>query len=267
MPNENIPYGGGANTFGQSVAPVQYGSYGDYYNNSVGYAGSMQPLPNIYGGSVAPSGGSYNFDTPSNPINASTPQQSSGGAANTVGNLLGTAAGFTPYGAALGAVQTIGGVIGMSQLNKEKYPEYTASEDLKAAKSRSGQRAMMGFTPAQTRAFQQNIGMSIMTDQQNSRDMAGGSLSQAVNARGSGQRLNSFNQFASADAQQQMGNIQYDDSMTDKLQNLRNKNTQEALNRRLRLEQAYGGAIKAGTENIGNSFDSGRAMSMIAGMG
>jgi len=264
MPNDPIPYGGGVNPFGK---PQPTGlTYGDMYNNMTGYSGTP-----FYG--AMPNSG-FNFSTVQYPINtpnanlssdgntglSNAPSQSQDG--NSIGNLLGNS---NPLGAALGAVQTIGGIVGMQQLNKQPFPEYSATSDLQKAKSRSGQLSNMGYTNAQRNVFLQDLGRIGNEDYINAINMSGGNLSRALGARRSAMRFNALNQFAQGDAAQRMSNIRYDDSMTDKLQRLQDMNTQVKLNRRMALEQAYGGAIKAGTENIVNSFDSGQAMKLIAG--
>jgi len=190
------------------------------------------------------------------PQSQATPQSNPLGAQASSGN---------PLGSVLGAVQLAGGVIGMKQLNKQPFPEYSATSDLQKAKSRSGQLSNMGYTNAQRNVFLQDLGRIGNEDYINAINMSGGNLSRALGARRSAMRFNALNQFAQGDAAQRMSNIRYDDSMTDKLQRLQDMNTQVKLNRRMALEQAYGGAIKAGTENIVNSFDSGQAMKLIAG--
>ena len=239
---------------------------------------SMNPTPSVSGdtigswtgynapvyGGVPNLGGSYNFTNPQYPVtsqsNLSSPMQQSGGfgAAGGMG-------GMNPMASALGAFQIMQGTMGMKRLEKEKYPEYTASPELSRAKTRSGQMANMGFTPEQRAQFNFTLGQATNHDYRNAIDLAGGNLSGALNARRSGMRLGAINQFAQQDAQQRMSNIRYDDSMTDKVQRLRDNNTQVALNRRMALEQAYGNAIKTGTENVVNSFDMGQAMKMMSG--
>ena len=172
-----------------------------------------------------------------------------------------------PLGSLLGAVQLAGGIIGTEQLKKKPFPEYKETKELSQAKDRSARFAKMGYTPAQRNVFMQDLARVGNEDYINAINMSGGNLARALNARRSAARFNALNQFAQGDAAQMMSNIRYDDSMTDKIQRLQDLNTQVKLNRRMALEQAYGGAIKAGTENIVNSFDTGQAMQMIAGMG
>jgi hypothetical protein len=230
-------YGGGFNQ------PLQGG-----FNQGNYYLGQPQSAP-------------VSFE-PSPSASASAPPQSQGG------NPMGASpSSSNPLGAALGAVQLAGGIIGMKQLEKQAFPEYSATADLQKAKSRSGQFAQMGYSPEQRNTFMQDMARIGNEDYINAINMSGGNLSRALGARRSAMRFNALNQFAQGDAAQRMSNIRYDDSMTDKIQRLQDMNTQVKLNRRMALEQAYGGAIKSGTENIVNSFDSGQAMQMIAGMG
>jgi len=254
----NIPYGS-VNPFGKPQPQAM--TLGDLYNQSTGYYGTpfTGQMPN-----AGNQGQSFNFTQPSNPITSSSNLSSSGNSQS--GNPMGSqAGGSNPLGGVLGAVQLAGGIIGMKQLEKQPFPEYSATSDLQKAKSRSGQLSNMGFTNAQRNVFLQDLGRIGNEDYINAINMAGGNLARSINARRSAMRFNALNQFAQGDAAQRMSNIRYDDSMTDKLQRLQDMNTQAKLNRRMALEQAYGGAIKAGTENIVNSFDSGQAMKMIAG--
>jgi len=162
--------------------------------------------------------------------------------------------------AALGGIQTIAGMIGANKLSKTPWPEYTASPELQAAKSRSSQRSQTGFTPQQTGAFRANLASMLNADYRNAINMAGGSLAGAITARNTGSRLRALNQFAVDDANQMARNIAYDDSITNQLQSLRNMNTQTQLQRRMALEQAYGGAIRSGTTNLANYFNLGAAL-------
>lgn len=239
-------------------------SYDPSYNPS----GTINYTSQYGGGFNTPtqfgSGGYTMASSPQEMASYKSPQQFGGfGAAG--GGAAGGMGGMNPMASALGAFQIMQGTMGMKRLEKEKYPEYTASPELSRAKTRSGQMANMGFTPEQRAQFNFTLGQATNQDYRNAIDLAGGNLSGALNARRSGMRLGAINQFAQQDAQQRMSNIRYDDSMTDKVQRLRDNNTQVALNRRMALEQAYGNAIKTGTENVVNSFDMGQAMKMMSG--
>jgi len=176
-----------------------------------------------------------------------------------------TSSAMNPLQTVLGAVQLVGGVMGNKQLQKEAYPSFKPITQLQQAKIRSGQLAQMGYTPEQTAVFKQDLARIGNEDYRNAISLSGGSLSRALNARRNTMRFGALNQFAQGDAAQRLSNIRYDDSITGQLQNLANMETQNRLQRRISLEQAYGGAIKAGTENIVNSYDSGQALKMISG--
>jgi hypothetical protein len=183
------------------------------------------------------------------------------------GNPMGaTSSAMNPLQTVLGGIQVVGGVIGLKQLQKEAYPSFKPITQLQQAKVRSGQLAQMGYTPEQTAVFRQDLARIGNEDYRNAISLSGGSLSRALNARRNTMRFGALNQFAQGDAAQRLSNIRYDDSVTGQLQNLANMETQNRLQRRISLEQAYGGAIKAGTENLVNSYDSGQALKMISGV-
>lgn len=234
-------------------------TYGNLYNDMTGYSGTPYTGQGPFG--------SFNFSQPSNPITSSSTSYStepSSGNQSGFGNAV-SSSSMNPLQSVLGAVQIIGGVEGMKKLQKEAYPSFKPTTDLQKAKIRSAQFANMGYTPEQTAVFKQDLARIGNEDYQNAISLSGGSLSRALNARRGIMRLNALNQFAQGDASQRMANIRYDDSITSQMQNLANMETQARLQRRIMLEQAYGGAIKTGTENIVNSFDSGQALKMIAG--
>lgn len=259
----NIPYGS-VNPFGKATATPSV-TYGSVYNDMTGYTGTPYTGQGPFGS------GSFNFSQPSNPITSSSTSFSDGntgftptqGGNNPLGAVSSSA--MNPMQTLLGGIQVAGGVMGMKKLQKEAFPSFKPTTDLQRAKIRSGQFANMGYTPEQSANFQQDLARIGNEDYQNAISMSGGSLSRALNARRTTMRLNALNQFAQGDAAQRMANIRYDDSITGQMQSLANMETQARLQRRIMLEQAYGGAIKAGTENIVNSFDSGQALKMIAG--
>lgn len=254
----NIPYAS-VNPFGKASATPSV-TYGSVYNDMTGYTGTP------YTGQAPFSAGSFNFTQPQAPITSSSTSFSNGDTGNQ-NNPLGaiSSSAMNPMQTLLGGIQVAGGVMGMKQLQKEAFPSFKPITDLQKAKARSAQFANMGYTPEQSANFQQDLSRIGNEDYQNAISMSGGSLSRAINARRGMMRMNALNQFAQGDAAQRMANIRYDDSITGQLQSLANMETQSRLQRRIMLEQAYGGAIKAGTENIVNSFDSGQALKMIAG--
>jgi hypothetical protein len=252
----NIPYGS-VNPFGKPQPQAM--TFGDLYNQSTGYYGTpfTGQMPN-----AGSQGQSFNQtqQTQQQVIPQTPPTDQSGNPMGAVSSAM------NPLQTVLGGIQVVGGVMGLKQLQKEAYPSFKPITQLQQAKIRSGQFAQMGYTPEQTAVFRQDLARIGNEDYRNALSLSGGgSLSRALNARRNTMRFSALNQFAQGDAAQRLSNIRYDDSITGQLQNLANMETQNRLQRRISLEQAYGGAIKAGTENIVNSYDSGQALKMISG--
>ena len=157
--------------------------------------------------------------------------------------------------AILGGAQTIGGLIGLSKLQKQKWPEYEATPELLAASQRSAQRAKMGFTPQQESAFKSNLSSMLNADYRNAVNMSGGNLAQAITARNQASRIRGMNQFAVDDANLMASNIREDNMMIGRLQGIADMRTQSAERRRIMLEQAYGGAVQSGLKNTFNAFN------------
>jgi hypothetical protein len=250
------------------------------FGSNAGFSGFGAPNQFVAGGYNA---NPYNYSPGQTPsINTPyTPPSASGQLWNPAGQLAaaqspagaGAAAGatpaagtssFNPIGFGLGAVQTIGGIAGMRKLNKTPWPEYKASQGTLAAAGRAQQLSQMGYTPAQAAAFKANMGTALNTQFSNQVNMAGGGLAGALGARGTAQKLQAMNQFAATDAEKQMGNIRYADQQTANLQSLQNMQTQASMQRRMALENAYGAAIKQGSENMAGAFDTGAAFANMA---
>ncbi len=258
---------------------MAYNPFNPPFNPTLGYqqqtGGFTSPYNMAQGNSYQMGAGmlgDVSFNMPSgSPAAPAAPSAPGAGAKSGVGgNLLKTATGLATGNylqAGLGLVQTIGGIAGANKLNKTPYPEFKPSAEMMADKARTSQFSQMGYTPEQRGQFMSQMGMSQNADYRNAVNMAGGGLSQALNAQRGGMRLGAINQFAQGDAAQRMANIRLDMAQTDKLQNLRNQNTQVALQRRQQLEQAYGGAIKSGTENFVNAFPGGGAGASSYGLG
>lgn len=209
--------------------------------------------------------GSY-MGQPSAPMSFANTGTAPTGAEAAAGETPGAAStsSFNPIGFGLGAVQTIGGISGMRKLNRTPWPEYKASQGTLAAAGRAQQLSQMGYTPAQAAAFKANMGTALNTQFSNQVNMAGGGLAGALGARGTAQKLQAMNQFAATDAEKQMGNIRYADQQTANLQSLQNMQTQASMQRRMALENAYGAAIKQGSENMAGAFDTGAAFANMA---
>jgi len=256
---------------------MPFDANGNWVSNSPLYSGGFtQPQGGFNQGLDSNNYGTYMGMPQSSPMSfantgaapqSSFPTQPSGTSSTTESSTTSKGGGggaLNPIGAGLGAIQVIGGLYGMHKLNKTPWPEYKNTQATLAAWGRAQQMAKMGYTPNQAAAFKANQGTALNTQYQNNVNMAGGGLAGALGARGTAQRLQSMNQFAAADAEKQMGNIRYADQQTGNLQSMENMKTQAALQRRMMLEQAYGAAIKQGSQNIANSFDTGASFANFA---
>lgn len=206
--------------------------------------------------------------TQGQPLTVTEGVQGGGGTLSKAPNLLSKGGGLlgkvNPYiaagTAALGGIQTIAGLIGMSRLNKEKWPEFTQTEELKKSVSDATQRAKFGYSPEQMTSAKYNINLAQNLAQQNALNMSGGNLATAISGMRAGSGIRAYNDLAAADASMNLNNIRYRDSVYDKVQSLENMKTQAALQRRMALEQAYGGAIRSGSNNIAGVFNLASAL-------
>jgi hypothetical protein len=140
-------------------------------------------------------------------------------------------------------------------------------QEVKDSSTRSGQRAQYGFAPTQVANFQSNLNNVIGSDFRNARDMSGGGLAQAINAKGMGQRLRSVNQFAADDANQMQRNIQYDDSNKRFLQGEDNRQTAQKIDYRMQDERATGATLGSSLGNVGSYFNQNAALGNFGNFG
>lgn len=239
-------------------APNQFVA-GGYNANPYNYSPGQTPSINT---PYTPPSASGQLWNPAGQLAAAQPSGTSSTTESSTSSQGGSS--FNPIGFGLGAVQTIGGLAGMRKLNRTPWPEYKASQGTLAAAGRAQQLSQMGYTPAQAAAFKANMGTALNTQFSNQVNMAGGGLAGALGARGTAQKLQAMNQFAATDAEKQMGNIRYADQQTANLQSLQNMQTQASMQRRMALENAYGAAIKQGSENMAGAFDTGAAFANMA---
>jgi hypothetical protein len=197
--------------------------------------------------------GNTNYYSPSSPSSMPSLGGGSGGSGG----------GIPLASIGLGVYQTYQAKKGIDALNKEPLPMYAATQDMLKAKERSGNLAKKGFTNVQKAAYQQDTARLLNTGYENSIRNAGGNMAIALAGQNMASRLRSLNQYAVADANQYLNNIRYDDSITRSLQELANRNTAYLMQRRQAKEQAYGAAMKAGTENITNGLNQATDVSKL----
>lgn len=165
----------------------------------------------------------------------------------------------TPWGSigtiGLGAVQTIGSLIGLNKLKREPRPQYTISPELQKAYGMAESRATQGFMPTEIAQFQQGLAGTLESQRRNAIAMGGGGLSQAITGALGGQALRSQNTFAAQDAERRLANERYFGSMAGQMQAQRNRITQQDVAYRMAKEQAMGQALRAGTTNLASGLN------------
>jgi hypothetical protein len=183
------------------------------------------------------------------------PQQGAASSAPTVGS---------PGSLALGAIQTGIGLYGLSQLAKEPLDKYSASPELIATQNAAAQNAKFGYSPQQKAAFDANMGINFNTTLANAKSLGGGSVSKSLAAILHGNTLGAYNNFAAQDFSNKRSNQQYSDQVGYKKQEIQDRNTTMAINRRNLLEQQYGAAASSGLTNMASSFNLGAALKYMA---
>jgi hypothetical protein len=155
---------------------------------------------------------------------------------------------------ALGAIQTYMGMKGLKELNKQERPNYTVSPEMYNSQQRSFINSKYGFTPQQTGNFNQQLGRNMVGNFRNQINMGGGSLAQALSARGN--PLGALNQFASQDAALLNQNIRYNDQMNANIQNQLNRRVGQNIDYRMSDERAVGASLQSGLTNIASGINS-----------
>ncbi len=156
-------------------------------------------------------------------------------------------------GAVLGLYQILHSSSQLKKLHQQKVPEHGETPEMRASRMRAEQLAQGGFTPAEKTAFRNNVAQDINTQTQRSLDIGGGQLGRVIAGQGKINEMKGESDFATRDAALHRQNIQYADKFSQALQNIHNMNIDQQLKQRLMAEQALGGAIKTGTENLTNA--------------
>lgn len=165
----------------------------------------------------------------------------------------------------LGGVQAAQGLYGLNQVSKMPMPKFGIAPEAQAAYDTAKQQAQYGYAPEQKAAFQQDISRASNTRFQRGVDMAGGNLAGAINAGINSSNLGALNQFASQDAQLQQQKQRYVGQLAGGFQSAQDRQTNLELQRRNAIEQAYGGALKAGLNNAIGSLNLTQALGGFGG--
>lgn len=166
-----------------------------------------------------------------------------------------------PFTLGLGALQTGLSLYGLSKIGKQN--DYTISPEIGNAYNRAESMAREGFTGEEEAGFKQNLARSNRLRLQRGLDAGGSGLAGAVNAGINSTNIGALNEFASSDAALKRKNIQYADTLAQAIQHQRNLQTQNLNREREMKQQAYGGALKSGLENIVNPLNATSAFNYL----
>jgi len=159
----------------------------------------------------------------------------------------------------------------LNRLNQQPVPKYNVNSAIARLYGGAANEVArpVGYTGAETNAFNQNMGRGLNTQRANAMNFSGGSGSRAINSVLGGNQLNAYNTFAGQDAAlaRQYRNAAYSRLMGagNTMQNIDNQNTQTALQRRLMQEQMLGNAISSNKAYQTNTLNSLGSDLMSAG--
>jgi hypothetical protein len=170
-------------------------------------------------------------------------------------------------GAVLGIVQAGVGLAGLISSSKDKdkgIPE--EAPELRSAYQRAVEQSKYGYDAQQKAAFDQKLAAEGNTAYRKGVDMGGGSLSAAVNSGIHAMQLNARNEFAMNDASLKMQKQAPVYSLAGQIQGQNNLKAGYYNQQYNAEQQAYGGALKAGTESFGNAIKQNQYMDFMKDM-
>ena len=156
---------------------------------------------------------------------------------------------------ALGAIQAYNGYQGLQNINRTPRATYSITPEQQNSYNRAEGMAGQGYTGQESANFHQGLAQSNNTAFRNAVDMSGGNLAGAIHRGINAQNVGALNTFASNDANLHRQNIRYADQQGQNISNQRNLITQNAQQRRDMLENAYGGALSSGLNNLTSGFN------------
>lgn len=173
------------------------------------------------------------------------------------------AGGRPPMGQmVLGGIQTVVGLNGLRKLNKQKYPGF--SQDVTGLQENVDmwtQRSQQGIPQSYIDQATNQQSSQLASAYRQIQDTSGGQLSNSFGRIAAMNRVNFAMQLAQLNDQarrQAMTQLaQSRGVLNTTLLGQSNLQTNQETQRRIMLEQAYGGALKAGTANIQQAVDYG----------
>jgi hypothetical protein len=174
---------------------------------------------------------------------------------------LGAAAGLNPYIAAgtlgLGAIQTIGGLIGLATTKEPKGYELTPK--LKSAIGEAETAARFGLGAPQLALARQQGREAINTQMYNARNLSP-NMASILGRMNVGTSLSAANQLAAQDFAAQEQKTRYRNQMYAQEQEVADRNVALAQQRYQQKQAAYGGAMQSGLTNLGSYFNLAAAL-------
>lgn len=142
----------------------------------------------------------------------------------------------------------------LGELNKTAFPEISVSPELQSAYTGAQSSAKYGFSPEETASFNQQLARSQNTQFQQAKDIGGGQLSGTINKMNNIENIGAINTFAAKGAGLKLEKQQHADDLALNIQSIKNRNDEQKIAQRVRLEQAYGGAKQQQQENINQAI-------------
>lgn len=171
------------------------------------------------------------------------------------------AAGLNPYIAAgtlgLGALQTIGGYIGLATSKEPKGYELTPK--LKSAIGEAETAARFGLGAPQLALARQQGREAINTQMYNARNLSP-NMASILGRMNVGTSLSAANQLAAQDFAAQEQKTRYRNQMYAQEQEIADRNVALAQQRYQQKQAAYGGAMQSGLTNLGSYFNLAAAL-------
>lgn len=168
----------------------------------------------------------------------------------------------TAFNVVHGLVQQAQAKKGLNSLVKPQ--GYNVTPEQQQSYDRAQKDAMSGYSAQERAAYLSNLASRNNAGYSRALKFGGNGLAGAIQAGVNYGNSKALNDFAANDAQLRRSNIRYADSRGDVISGQRNRNTQLQNQEYNQAAQAYGGAIKAGKENVFNSLNLFSALNPMA---
>ena len=170
-------------------------------------------------------------------------------------------------GAVLGIVQAGIGIYGLinSSKDKDKGAPQEAPE-LRSAYQRALEQSEYGYEAQQKKALEQKIAQESTTAYRRGVSMGGGSLAGAVRSGINAMQLDARNEMAMNDASLKMQKQAPVYSLAGQIQAQGNAKSSFYAQQYAQEQQAFGGALQAGTQSLGNAMNQNKYMDFMKDM-